>query len=58
MGICIISKIIYVVDRIAISIEFDYQCHCLVMKQSVWIVLSDNDGLFGYLINVLGVHTI
>ena len=22
---------------------FDYQCHCLVMGHSIWIVLSDND---------------
>ena len=27
------------------------------MEQSIWIVLSDNDWLFGYLMNVPGVHT-
>ena len=27
------------------------------MEQSIWIVLSDNDWLFSYLMNVLGVHT-
>ena len=38
-----LSKSISVVDKIAIPIEFDYQCHCLVMEQTIGIVLSEND---------------
>ena len=38
-----LRKSIYVVDKIAIPIEFDYQCHCLVMEQTIGIVLSEND---------------
>ena len=48
-----LSKSISIVDRI----EFDSKCHCLVMKRSIWILVSGNDWLFGYLMNVSGVHT-
>ena len=52
-----LSQSIFVVERITNSYWIRLLMSLLGYAWSIWIVVSGNDWMFGYLMNVSGVHT-